>query len=116
MQGLKYPLTIAKGSLVYSSEYQDLVGNAIISSLKTRTEERVMRPEYGREDEEFQSISSLVDILARLRRTILVGLEGYDGVSFELSGWLREDGLLDVSVLYRTVEGLTQELNVEGVG
>ena len=115
MQGLKYPLEIAKGGLVLTKRYENLVEDAIQSSVRTRTEERVMRPEYGREDEEFQAVNSIVELLGNLRRAIVIGLEGYPEVVFELSGAINEMGLVDVTVGYSCPEGVNGEVVIEGL-
>lgn len=112
MAGLKYPLEIVNGGLRVSKDYPSLVLSAILSSVNTRTEERVMRPEYGREDEEFQSVSSLVDTLGNLRQTITLGLEGYPDVTFELSGSISEGGLVEATVAYQCPDGLERTVEV----
>lgn len=112
MNGLVYPLVIANGSISTTDYFPKLVAGAIVSSLKTRTEERVFRPDYGRYDEEFNSINSLTDVLSRTRQAVEFGLEGYEGVEFEVRGRLADDGLVNVQVVYTCPESLTNTIEI----
>ena len=93
MSGLSYPLTANNGSLLIVSTYIDRVGQALLSSLQTRLEERVYRPEYGLDDQEFQTTSRLTDILNTIRQALETGLEGFDDVELDIRGTFTDDGV-----------------------
>lgn len=112
LQGFSYPLSLYGGSLVLENKFSKLVRNAILSGLYTTIEERVMRPEYGLDPQEFQSVSNIVDILATLRGAIDVALEDYADVSFDLRGSVSEDGRIDVVVVYQCPDEAPNRIEV----
>lgn len=112
MTGLSYPLSVANGSLSLTKDYPSLVKEAILSCIWTKQEERVMRPEYGREDSEFISVNNLVDILSSLRQSVQLGLEGYPDASFELLGGIDDNGLVEIQVIYQCSDGLERSIKV----
>lgn len=112
MQGFRYPLTISNGSLEVTDDLPKLVSGAILSSILTLREERVFRPEYGRDEQVFDSINSLVDLLGSLRRAIATGLEGYPQVTYELLGSIGDDGRAYIQVLYTCPDEIERTIEV----
>lgn len=100
MKGLQYPLKLSGGNLETTVTYADLVRNAIYSGLQTKLEERVMRPEYGLDPQEFQTVNSVILVLGVVRKTISDALSGYPEVTFEAKASMAEDGLMDILVIY----------------
>ena len=99
---LTYPLTVDDfGRLSVVTDYPTKVKQAIVSALLTEEDERVYRPEYGRDVQAFDTSGDVVALLARLRDTLALGLEGYPDVTFELSGSLGDTGALEVEVYYQ---------------
>lgn len=101
MQGFRYPLSVDGGSLELEYKYPRLVKNAIVSGLYTKAEERVMRPEYGLEPQEFQSVGNIAEVLASIRASIELALEGYPETTFDLRGSINDSGAIDVVVVYQ---------------
>lgn len=112
MQGFRYPLTISSGSLDITDELPKLVSGAILSSVLTLQEERVFRPDYGRDEQVFTCVNSLVDLLGSLRRAIAIGLEGYPQVNYELLGSIGDDGRAYIQVLYTCDDELERTIEV----
>lgn len=112
MRGFVYPLAINGGTLEVTDHYPTIVKNAIKSGLLTQTEERVMRPEYGLNAQEFQSIQNMSDILAEVRSAIAIALEGFSDVSFELRAAINEDGRLDIVVVYQVNEEAPERVEI----
>lgn len=100
MQGLIYPLRLSGGNLETTKNYADLVRNAIYSGLQTKLDERVFRPTYGLDPQEFQIVHSVVIVLGIVRQTIVDALEGYPDVTFEAKAAIADDGLMDILVIY----------------
>jgi phage baseplate assembly protein W len=101
---LSYPLTVENGRVLTTATLADRVDQDIRSAVLTRQEERVMRPSYG-VDEDLLSTPSLPDVLREYRKAIARGLSGYQGVTFGVSGSIRDDGYLDLEVNYTIPEG-----------
>lgn len=112
MQGFRYPLTTTNGSVEVTDELPKLVSGAILSSILTLQEERVFRPEYGRDEQVFDSINSLVDLLGNLRKAIATGLEGYPEIRYELLGSIGDDGKAYIQVLYTCPDELERTIEV----
>ena len=112
MQGFVYPLEVFRGSLKLTSDYPTLVKNAILSSLNTELEERVFRPTYGLDPQEFQAVDNLTAIFATIRQAIAEGLENYPEVSFDLKGRIDDSGMVEVVVGYITPDGLSGSVEV----
>lgn len=112
MQGIVYPLEVSKGSLKLTSDYPTLVKNAILSSLNTELEERVFRPIYGLDPQEFQTVDNLVTILATCRQAIALGLEDYPDVDFDLRGRIDDSGMVVVVVAYSVADSIDGKLEV----
>lgn len=112
MQGFVYPLKLDNKGVKVTDDYAQLVKNAIVSGILTKQEERVMRPEYGLESQEFDVVSDIVTTLAKIRDTVTLALEGYPDVSFELRGSINDSGLLDVLVTYTSPDIAPESVTV----
>ena len=112
MQGFVYPLEVSKGSLRLTSDYPTLVKDAIVSSLNTELEERVFRPDYGLDPQEFQAVDNLVTILATCRQAIALGLEDYPDVDFDLRGRIDDSGMVVVWVVYSVADSVSGNVEV----
>lgn len=112
MTGLKYPLEASNGGLELVTTYPAKVGQAILSALATELEERVLRPEYGLDPQDFTTISDITMILVTIRETIERGLEDLSGVTFDLRGTINDDGMVAVLISYMVAEGTQGQLEV----
>jgi len=70
LQSIKYPLTIANGSLVFSTNV-DIIVDRIFSVLETRCHERVESPNYGTPSFIFDTVNNVTLILARIEVALL---------------------------------------------
>ncbi len=113
MQGLIYPLRLSGGNLETTKNYADLVRNAIFSGLQTQLDERVFRPEYGLDPQEFQAVSSVVTVLGIIRQTIVDALVGYQDVTFEAKASIADNGLMDVLVIYICPDEAPRTLEIQ---
>lgn len=104
MASVGYPLSVSYGSLELTDDYPTIVKQAILSALQTELEERSYVPEYGLPRSEFESVSSIVSMMAICRQAISEGLEGYSGVTYDLRGSIGDSGLLTLLVSYQVLE------------
>ncbi len=100
MKGLVYPLALLGGNLETTENYVGLVRNAIYSGLQTQLEERVFRPDYGLDPQEFQAVNSVIIVLGVVRQAIESALEDYSDVTFEAKASIADDGKMDILVIY----------------
>jgi len=106
VRGLTYPLTIVNGNLATSVDYA-LINQQIRSVVETRYYERVMRANYGIQD----NILSVIDpglINSDLQSSITENVTGLSGVT--VSGdWKTggDDGIYYVFIQY-SVNGVPQ--------
>lgn len=106
VRGLTYPLTIVNGNLATSVDYA-LINQQIRSVVETRYYERVMRANYGIQD----NILSVIDpglINSDLQSSITENVTGLSGVT--VSGdWKTggDDGIYYVFIQY-SVNGIPQ--------
>lgn len=112
MTRLSYPLEASNGSLKLVTDYPNRIGQAILSAVATELEERVLRPEYGLDPQEFNTISDITMILATIRETVERGLEDLPGVTFDLRGALNDDGMVAVLISYMVADGSRGQLEV----
>jgi phage baseplate assembly protein W len=104
MSSLSYPLRIVNGAPVLVSDPVDIIGQAILSTLKTVELERVLRPYYGRGRVLFTTVRNLSRLLIEVRQTIETGLVGYETVDLSVMGRYKEsDGALWLTVTYAVV-------------
>lgn len=110
--GFVYPFETYQGSLKLTSDYPTLVKNAILSSLNTELEERVFRPTYGLDPQEFQAVDNLATVLSTCRQAIALGLEDYPDVDFDLRGRVDDSGVVEVVVAYSVADSISGSVEV----
>jgi len=94
----KYPIEAKGGDIVLHDDYNTAIQDAIRHCLMTELEERILRPEYGLADVLFSG-SNLTDLSALVRKTLDIGLDGFN-VIYSATVTFNEDGRLDVVVLF----------------
>lgn len=106
-----YPLEAVNGSLRMATDYPDKVAQAILSAVLTYQEERIWRPGYGIATRPFDSLQ-VPEILAEVRKAIALGLEGYSGVTFRISGAPQDGGELALRITYQVPDQDPRTLEV----
>lgn len=110
--GFIYPFEVYQGSIKLTSDYPTLVKNAILSSLNTELEERVFRPTYGLDPQEFQAVDNLATVLTTCRQAIALGLEDYPDVEFDLRGRVDDSGMVEILVVYNVADSISDSVEV----
>lgn len=90
MSSIVYPLTISNGDIVITDNSIEIAKDAIESCIRTKTDERVMNPDYGRTIEPFISIGDYGAIARSVRRSVEYGTEGYDINSLSFLAYPRD--------------------------
>lgn len=101
MAAVKYPLEVVNGRVALVDQYADIVGQHILAAVNTVVDERVWRPEFGRDLWVFTSVSDLPSILANVREAIRSALETYPDIEYSTLGYISDDGLLYLAVTYQ---------------
>lgn len=113
MSSLVYPLQIQSGDIVITEDLDVINRDAIESSIRTRIDERVMRPDYGRDLEPFQTVTDLGSVARSVRRAIDSGTDNYDLNTIAVLAFMRGDATV-AEVRYQSVNGISTEfLEVE---
>lgn len=102
MSSLVYPLEIQSGDIVITDDLDNINRDAIESSIRTRIDERVMRPDYGRDIEPFQTVTDLGSIARSVRRAIDSGTDDYDLGAIAVLSYLRGEATV-AEVRYQSV-------------
>jgi hypothetical protein len=94
IRSFTYPFTLENGGLKLSEDY-DVIRQRILQILETRPWERVMQPLYGTPDFVFNAYPSVAIVIERVQISLETQMQG---VEFEVSGSLSEDGICALSV------------------
>lgn len=78
MASLTYPLSISQGDIVITEDPVDIAKDAIESCIRTKVDERVRNPDYGRNIEPFSSIADYGAVARSIRQSVEYGTDGYD--------------------------------------
>lgn len=100
MSTFAYPLAVLNGSLVLTSDYTRVVPEVIAHILQTKLEERVLQPDFGISDVEFNNLYDLPRLLRELEESLRFGLQDYPGVSYRLVGYADDSGSIPVTCYY----------------
>ena len=110
MSSLTYPLSIESGDIVITDDVVSIGRDAIESCVRTKVDERVMNPNYGRAIEPFTSIRDLGSIARSIRQSVEYGTVGYDITSLSFLAYPRSDTVgLDIGF---TVDGRPDTLSI----
>ncbi len=90
MASLTYPLTIESGDIVITDDAVAIAKDAIESCIRTKTEERVRNPDYGRTIEPFTPIGDYGSIARSVRLSVEYGTQGYDIASLSFLAYPRD--------------------------
>ena len=112
MTTFSYPITFINGTIALTSDYQRTVPEVIAHILQTKTEERVLNPSFGISDTEFSNAYDLPRLLRSLETALATNLSQYPGVSFRLTGYLDDSGIIPVTCYY-DINGLAGEVNID---
>lgn len=105
MSSLFYPLQIQSGDIVITDDLDDINRDAIESSIRTRIDERVRRPDYGRDIEPFQTVTDLGSIARSVRRAIDSGTTDYNLKAIAVLSYMSGDATV-AEVRYESVVGV----------
>ncbi len=94
IRSFTYPFALENGGLKLSEDY-DVIRQRILQILETRPWERVMQPLYGTPDFVFNAYPSVAIVVERVQISLETQLQG---VEFEVSGSLSEDGICALTV------------------
>ena len=97
---LKYPITVANGTLVLTSDESIKAEEVIRHILLTEIEERPMIPEFGIYANEFDVVYSLPDFLREIEGSLRVNLAQYPGIDVRLTGFLNDSGRVDLTCFF----------------
>ena len=106
-----YPLTITNGDIVITEDSVSIAKDAIESCIRTKTDERVMNPDYGRTIEPFTAIGNYGSIARSLRRSVEYGTDGYSIASLSFLVYPRDQ--ITAADIGFTVEDAPQSLTTE---
>lgn len=111
MSTLIYPLQISNGDIVITDNLTSIAKDAIESCVRTKIDERVMNPDYGRTIEPFTAIGDYGAVARSVRRSVEYGTEGYDINSLSFLAYPRDE-ITVVEIGFR-VETLETTTNIE---
>lgn len=86
--------------------------DAIESCIRTKTDERVMNPDYGRTIEPFTTIGDYGSIARSVRRSVEFGTDGYGIASLSFLAYPR-GSITSVDIGFTVDSGVTQTLTTE---
>lgn len=104
MTTIKYPLSVSATGDLLLSDNDRAAPEAILSSLNTRTGERVYRPSYGNSIDELATISDLSRVLGGIEDAIGRDCSEYVPLTVAVEGEINDDGVASATCYYTTEE------------
>jgi hypothetical protein len=121
MNGYTFPLEIIDGDLAMDSDAGEVLQSEILSLLRTRKKERILRQNYGTPNFLLKKLD-LAAILSELNQALSINVAGlgYASVSVEIESELSDlqQGIINLLISYSLGEELLQstllvDLNID---
>lgn len=109
MSSLIYPLSIKAGDIVITDDVDVINRDAIESTIRTRLDERVRRPDYGRAVDPFDTETDLGAVARSIRRSIELSCPSYNLGDLGIYTYYNNDTTV-VEVRYAEQQNLTLTL------